>query len=82
MKCEEKKQFQINYFLYVYHSTLDYPNNQLFNLTASCNSRCQCDNIFDPVCGENGVMYYSSCYAGCAIENKPDDETKVRTNEA
>lgn len=58
------------------NTTLDYPNNQLFNLTAPCNSRCQCDNIFDPVCGENRVMYYSSCYAGCAIENKPDDETK------
>lgn len=36
------------------------------NLTAQCNFNCECD-IFDvePVCGNNGLTYFSPCHAGC-----------------
>ncbi|XP_075032840.1 solute carrier organic anion transporter family member 4A1 [Mixophyes fleayi] len=36
------------------------------NLSAACNGGCRClqDN-YSPVCGEDGVMYYSACFAGC-----------------
>lgn len=31
-----------------------------------CNSDCHCTlENYNPVCGVDGVMYYSSCYAGC-----------------
>ncbi|XP_030068374.1 solute carrier organic anion transporter family member 4A1 isoform X2 [Microcaecilia unicolor] len=36
------------------------------NLIASCNTGCKCtESIYSPVCGSNGVMYYSPCHAAC-----------------
>lgn len=38
------------------------------NLTAVCNAGCTdfCDpDVFRPVCGDDGVNYFSACYAGC-----------------
>ncbi|KAG8456343.1 hypothetical protein GDO86_002213 [Hymenochirus boettgeri] len=36
-------------------------------LDAPCNSNCSCARSFyDPVCGSDGVQYFSGCYAGCA----------------
>ncbi|XP_077989912.1 solute carrier organic anion transporter family member 1B1-like [Glandiceps talaboti] len=32
----------------------------------SCNAQCECSlDHYQPVCGSNGLMYYSPCYAGC-----------------
>lgn len=40
-----------------------------FNLNSDCNSKCDCNEYkFDPVCGEDNVMYFSPCYAGCTEE--------------
>ncbi|CAI9608130.1 unnamed protein product [Staurois parvus] len=37
---------------------------------SQCNLRCLCPkNQWDPVCGDNGVTYYSACYAGCRMSN-------------
>ncbi|XP_072509660.1 solute carrier organic anion transporter family member 1B3-like isoform X2 [Notamacropus eugenii] len=31
-----------------------------------CNSNCNCDaNVWDPVCGDDGLSYISPCLAGC-----------------
>ncbi|XP_034028011.1 solute carrier organic anion transporter family member 4A1 [Thalassophryne amazonica] len=36
------------------------------NLTAHCNADCSCvKELYNPVCGADGVMYYSPCHAGC-----------------
>nr|XP_009860360.2 solute carrier organic anion transporter family member 4A1-like isoform X1 [Ciona intestinalis]XP_026692687.1 solute carrier organic anion transporter family member 4A1-like isoform X2 [Ciona intestinalis] len=33
---------------------------------SSCNAQCGCDvNVYNPVCGGDGVTYYSACFAGC-----------------
>ena len=64
-------------FVSIFSSTLDY-SEEAFNLTASCNADCQCDNTFDPVCGSNNIMYYSSCHAGCTFENTTEDGGTVR----
>ncbi|XP_030377151.1 solute carrier organic anion transporter family member 4A1 [Scaptodrosophila lebanonensis] len=58
--------------------TVDYPTTnslnrgtakQLPNLEAACNRNCGCiRSNYDPVCGANGVMYYSPCFAGCSEE--------------
>ncbi|CAN8212791.1 unnamed protein product [Coccothraustes coccothraustes] len=40
-----------------------YHNNSLFS---ECNSHCKCaSNVWDPVCGANGITYVSACLAGC-----------------
>jgi len=32
----------------------------------SCMLKCKCNNyVYNPVCGNDGVSYYSPCYAGC-----------------
>ncbi|XP_060516350.1 solute carrier organic anion transporter family member 3A1-like isoform X2 [Cylas formicarius] len=36
------------------------------NLTSSCNFGCECTtNDVEPVCGNNGLTYFSPCHAGC-----------------
>ncbi|ELW72943.1 Solute carrier organic anion transporter family member 4C1 [Tupaia chinensis] len=38
----------------------------LGNLTAPCNANCNClQSYYYPVCGEDGVQYFSPCFAGC-----------------
>ena len=38
----------------------------IVNLTSQCNAACDCDpSLYNPVCGTNGVTYYSACHAGC-----------------
>ncbi|KAM8981955.1 solute carrier organic anion transporter family member 1B1-like isoform X1 [Sarcophilus harrisii] len=40
-----------------------HPQNTSFPF---CNSECNCDaNLWDPVCGDNGITYMSPCLAGC-----------------
>uniref|UniRef100_H2YRA5 Solute carrier organic anion transporter family member n=1 Tax=Ciona savignyi TaxID=51511 RepID=H2YRA5_CIOSA len=61
-----------------------YPNTQAMNgIAAACNSGCHCDpDIFNPVCGSNGVTYYSPCYAGCteSFTNKTHSNCSCITN--
>lgn len=40
-----------------------------YSLDSSCNSKCACNRKnYDPICGVDGVMYYSPCHAGCSKE--------------
>ncbi|RWS08847.1 solute carrier organic anion transporter family member 5A1-like protein [Dinothrombium tinctorium] len=42
------------------------------NLTADCNMGCGCSpNDIEPICGENGITYFSPCHAGCKIAGGP-----------
>ncbi|XP_018425818.1 PREDICTED: solute carrier organic anion transporter family member 1A2-like [Nanorana parkeri] len=37
------------------------------NLTADCNLNCDCPtDVWDPVCGDNGMAFVSACLAGCS----------------
>ncbi|XP_015266882.1 PREDICTED: solute carrier organic anion transporter family member 4A1 [Gekko japonicus] len=36
------------------------------NLSAPCNTECDClRETYSPVCGSDGIMYYSPCHGGC-----------------
>lgn len=49
-------------------------------LEAPCNANCGCSRSnYDPICGADGVMYYSPCYAGCGNEQQ-HDRLKVYNN--
>ncbi|XP_032077342.1 solute carrier organic anion transporter family member 1A2 isoform X2 [Thamnophis elegans] len=49
-------------------------------LYADCNRHCNCSTkTWDPVCGENGMTYVSSCLAGCGVSNGTGKNT-VLTN--
>ncbi|XP_044131909.1 solute carrier organic anion transporter family member 4C1 [Bufo gargarizans] len=52
------------------------------DLMAPCNSNCSCARSFyDPVCGADGVQYFSACYAGCSSQGvSSDNATKIYTN--
>ncbi|ESO04434.1 hypothetical protein HELRODRAFT_172826 [Helobdella robusta] len=52
----------------IHNNTNNNNNNYYnkFNLTSMCNKNCNCDdNSMEFVCGDNGVIYFSPCYAGC-----------------
>ncbi|KAK3727107.1 hypothetical protein RRG08_048210 [Elysia crispata] len=40
------------------------------NLTSACNQNCACSpNNIQPICGVNGITYFSPCHAGCTDLN-------------
>lgn len=50
------------------YSNTSYSNIEPFkvNLTAACNFQCKCMmGDVEPVCGNNGLTYFSACHAGC-----------------
>ncbi|XP_048097714.1 solute carrier organic anion transporter family member 4A1 isoform X2 [Alosa alosa] len=53
-------------YLDQYESESNYNSTLEGNLTVSCNAGCHCvTELYNPVCGADGVMYYSPCHAGC-----------------
>ncbi|XP_044154227.1 solute carrier organic anion transporter family member 4A1 isoform X2 [Bufo gargarizans] len=52
------------------------------NLSAACNADCGCvEDHYSPVCGTDGIMYYSACYAGCSgTYMEQDNGRKVYQN--
>uniref|UniRef100_A0A8C2GE81 Solute carrier organic anion transporter family member n=1 Tax=Cyprinus carpio TaxID=7962 RepID=A0A8C2GE81_CYPCA len=47
------------------------------SLLASCNADCQCpETNWDPVCGENGLTYFSPCLAGCRTSHGSGIDTE------
>ncbi|KAM4609729.1 solute carrier organic anion transporter family member 4A1 [Polymixia lowei] len=46
------------------------------NLTVGCNAGCNCvRELYNPVCGADGVMYYSPCHGGCSAINHTQPST-------
>ena len=38
------------------------------------NSSCLCDDeTFSPICGNDGLTYYSPCHAGCTLGTNSND---------
>ena len=53
------------------------------NLRASCNFGCDCDrNEVEPVCGTNGLTYFSPCHAGCTTYSAESNYTNCACESA
>lgn len=53
---------------------LDYSASDRFALDSECNSMCRCSRAnYDPICGVDGIMYFSPCHAGCFNEFSMDN---------
>ncbi|XP_020864955.1 solute carrier organic anion transporter family member 4C1-like [Phascolarctos cinereus] len=53
---------------------------ELGNLTAPCNVNCNClGSFYFPVCGRDGVQYFSPCIAGCK-NSVPNSQPKTYNN--
>lgn len=61
ISCDRVKFAGLSTF---YH---DQPNVHLnLSLISNCNSHCKClEYDYNPICGIDNIMYYSSCHAGC-----------------
>ncbi|XP_033941473.1 solute carrier organic anion transporter family member 4A1 [Pseudochaenichthys georgianus] len=70
----EKHQLDQYRDLYDEPSQLHLRNSSLEEtLTVGCNAGCGCvRELYNPVCGADGVMYYSPCHAGCSSVNHTD----------
>lgn len=55
--------------IYGFGQTSPYP----LTIAQNCNSNCQCDQNYAPVCGADGVAYFSACWAGCQNSTKGDE---------
>ena len=43
-----------------------YARRKPFSLDSTCNNGCGCSRSeFSPICGVDGITYYSPCHAGC-----------------
>ncbi len=52
-----------------------------FNLSSKCNKDCHCSTSYiEPICGKNGITYFSPCFAGCK-ESKIDDSPGISKDE-
>ncbi|XP_071114005.1 solute carrier organic anion transporter family member 4A1-like [Haliotis cracherodii] len=47
-------------------------------LDNTCNSNCACtEDDYHPVCGRDGLMYFSPCYAGCQVSETGDVKSGI-----
>lgn len=62
-----------------YNSTTSHaqqPEPFQVNLTAACNFGCECHMTdVEPVCGNNGLTYFSPCHAGCTAFSSSSNYT-------
>lgn len=57
-------------------STHSAPEPFQVNLTAACNFGCECHMTdVEPVCGNNGLTYFSPCHAGCTAFSSTSNYT-------
>lgn len=61
------------FFFSTTHAT---PEPFQVNLTAACNFGCECHmSDVEPVCGNNGLTYFSPCHAGCTAFSSSENYT-------
>lgn len=57
-----------------------YFSTRPYILENQCNKKCACRRRdHEPICGADGILYYSPCFAGCTVEKK-SDKIKVIIN--
>ena len=48
------------------------------DVSSSCNTDCGCtQDSYTPICGIDGIEYFSACYAGCTDESKNADDVSA-----
>ena len=48
------------------------------NLNHFCHDRCNCTTAsYDPICGRDGIQYFTPCHAGCMSSDMNLEDTEV-----
>ncbi|CAH1772290.1 unnamed protein product [Owenia fusiformis] len=42
-----------------------YNGSTLVSMKNTCNDACSCHSTYNPICGDDGNVYFSPCHAGC-----------------
>lgn len=49
-------------------------------LISACNNNCSCSTaLYEPVCSEHNVQYFSPCHAGCSGKARDDGVSAERS---